>query len=225
MELSENTIGILKNYAAINSNIVIKPGNNISTISEAKNILASVDLPEEFTQEIGVYDLNEFLGVLGLVDKPRLKFNDDHVVIGDSSGRSKIRYYFSDKEMLTSPTKPVVMPEADVKFHLDNDTLNKIKRAASALGHKELSITPSGDNCVTLTVTSSDNSTANTFSIDVTGESKTDKYNFIFNISNLKMIAGNYDVDISSKLISQFKNTESPVKYWIALEKNSKYGE
>ena len=176
MELSENTIGILKNYAAINSNIVIKPGNNISTISEAKNILASVDLPEEFTQEIGVYDLNEFLGVLGLVDKPRLKFNDDHVVIGDSS-------------------------EADVKFHLDNDTLNKIKRAASALGHKELSITPGGDNCVTLTVTSSDNSTANTFSIDVTGESKTDKYNFIFNISNLKMIAGNYDVDISSKLL------------------------
>ena len=224
MELSENTIGILKNYAAINSNIVIKPGNNISTISEAKNILASVDLPEEFTQEIGVYDLNEFLGVLGLVDTPRLKFNDDHVVIGDSSGRSKIRYYFSDKEMLTTPSKPVVMPEADVKFHLDNDTLNKIKRAAAALGHKELSITP-GNNCVTLTVTSSDNSTANTFSIDVTGESKSDTYNFILNISNLKMIAGNYDVDISSKLISQFSNTDSPVKYWIALEKNSKYGE
>ena len=54
MELSENTIGILKNFASINSNIVIKPGNNISTISEAKNILASVDLPEEFPQEIGV---------------------------------------------------------------------------------------------------------------------------------------------------------------------------
>lgn len=225
MELSESTIGILKNFASINSNIVIKPGNNISTISEAKNILASVDLQEEFPQEIGVYDLNEFLGVLGLVDVPRLKINEDHAVIGDSTGRSKIRYYFSDKEMLTSPSKPVNMPVADVKFHLDNDTLNRIKRAAAALGHSELSITPGGDGCITLTVTSSDNSTANTFSIDVTGESQADKYNFIFNISNLKMLAGNYDVEISSKLISQFKNTDGSLKYWIALEKNSKYGE
>jgi hypothetical protein len=225
MELSESTIGILKNFASINSNIVIKPGNNISTISEAKNILASVDLQEEFPQEIGVYDLNEFLGVLGLVDVPRLKINEDHAVIGDSTGRSKIRYYFSDKEMLTSPSKPVNMPVADVKFHLDNDTLNRIKRAATALGHSELSITPGGDGCITLTVTSSDNSTANSFSIDVTGESQADKYNFIFNISNLKMLAGNYDVEISSKLISQFKNTDGSLKYWIALEKNSKYGE
>ena len=224
MELSENTIGILKNFASINSNIVIKPGNNISTISEAKNILASVDLPEEFPQEIGVYDLNEFLGVLGLVDSPRLKINDDHAVIGDSTGRSKIRYFFSDKEMLTTPTKPVNMPVSDVQFHLDNDTLNRIKRAATALGHTELSVTP-GNGCITLTVTSSDNSTANSFSIDVNGESQSDKYNFIFNISNLKMLAGNYDVEISSKLISQFKKSDGSLKYWIALEKNSKYGE
>ena len=224
MELSENTIGMLKNFASINSNIVIKPGNNISTISEAKNILASVDLPEEFPQEIGVYDLNEFLGVLGLVDSPRLKINDDHAVIGDSTGRSKIRYFFSDKEMLTTPTKPVNMPVSDVQFHLDNDTLNRIKRAAAALGHTELSVTP-GNGCITLTVTSSDNSTANSFSIDVNGESQSDKYNFIFNISNLKMLAGNYDVEISSKLISQFKKSDGSLKYWIALEKNSKYGE
>ena len=224
MKLSNETRDVLKNFASINSNIVIKPGNNISTISEAKNILASADLPEEFPQEIGIYDLNEFLGVLGLVDTPRLKINEDHAVIGDSTGRSKIRYYFSDKEMLTSPTKPVNMPVCDVKFHLDNDTLNRIKRAASALGHNELSITP-GNNCITLTVTSSDNSTANSFSIDVNGESQADKYNFIFNISNLKMLAGNYDVEISSKLISQFSKTDGSLKYWIALEKNSKYGE
>ena len=126
--------------------------------------------------------------------------------------------------MLTTPTKPVNMPVSDVQFHLDNDTLNRIKRAAAALGHTELSVTP-GNGCITLTVTSSDNSTANSFSIDVNGESQSDKYNFIFNISNLKMLAGNYDVEISSKLISQFKKSDGSLKYWIALEKNSKYGE
>lgn len=223
MELSDNTIQLLKNFASINSNVVIHPGNTISTISEAKNILASANVSEEFTQDIGIYDLNEFLGVLGLVDTPRLKLNEDHAVIGDSSGRSKIRYFFSDQEMLTTPTKPVNMPETDVKFSLDNDTLNRIKRAAGALGHNELSVTP-GSNCVTLTVLSSDNSTSNTFSIDVPGESNNDKYNLIFNISNLKMLAGDYNVAISSKLISQFSNTSTPLNYWIALEKTSTYG-
>lgn len=223
MELSENTIQLLKNFASINSNIVIQPGNKISTISEAKNIMASAIVAEEFGQEIGIYDLNEFLGVLGLVDTPRLKFSDNSVEIGDSTGRSKIRYFFADKDMLTSPSKDVTMPEGDIKFHLDEDTLNRVKRAAGALGHTELSIT-GNETSVTLTVTSTDNSTANSFSIDVQGTANTDKYNFIFNIPNLKMLSGNYDVELSSKFISMFTNTDTNVKYWIALEKNSKYG-
>lgn len=224
MELSDNTIQILKNFASINSNILIREGNTINTVAEAKNILASVTVPEEFPQEIGIYDLNEFLNVLNLVDKPRLKFNEDHVVIGDSTGRSKIRYFFSDKEMLTSPKKDPVMPEEDVKFHFDNDTINRVKRAASALGHSELIVTGDQNN-VTLTVTSSDNQTSNTFSIDVQGTSKLNKYSFVFNISNLKMLSGNYEVGISTRLISQFTNTDSQLKYWIAVEKNSKYGD
>ena len=224
MELSDNTIQLLKNFASINSNILIRQGNSINTISEAKNILASATVTESFPQEIGIYDLNEFLSVLSLVDKPRLKFNEDHVVVGDSTGRSKVRYFFSDKEMLTSPKKEAAMPEADVKFHLDNDTLNRVKRAASALGHNELMVTGDETN-VALTVTSSDNSTSNTFSIDVQGTSKLNKYSFVFNISNLKMLSGNYEVEISTRLISQFTNSDNSLKYWIALEKNSKYGD
>ena len=225
MELSESTLAKLKNFAGINSNLVIKEGNQISTISEAKNILAVASVDETFDKTFGIYDLNEFLGVLGLVDTPRIQLKDDHAVIGDSSGRSKIRYYFSDVEMLTTPTKTASMPSVDVKFHLDNDTLNRIKRAAAALGHTELTATPGGDGVVSLTVQSSDNSTANTFSIDVVGELNTDKYNLIFNIANLKMMSGNYDVEVSSKLISQFTNTENNLTYWIAVEKNSNYGE
>ena len=41
MELSEGTLQVLKNFASINSNIVIKQGNTLKTISEAKNVLAS----------------------------------------------------------------------------------------------------------------------------------------------------------------------------------------
>ena len=166
MELSESTLSILKNYASINSNIVISEGNTIQTISEAKNILSKVEVPEEFPQTFGVYDLNEFLGVLNLVDTPRVKFEKDCVMIGDSTGRSKVKYFFSDTEMLTSPSKEVKMPESDVRFTLDTETLNRIKRAAAALGHSELSVSGTTDS-ISLTVTSSDNVTANTLFIDV----------------------------------------------------------
>jgi len=224
MELSESTINILKNFAGINANLVVGQGNVLQTIAEAKNVLAKVEVPEQFPQAFGIYDLTEFLGVLNLVDTPRLKFDENSVTIGDSTGRSKVKYFFSDIEMLTAPAKDVNMPEPDVTFTLDNDTLSRIKRAAGALGHSELCVT--GDsNSVTLVVTTKGNSTANTFTIDVEGSSKIDKYNFVFNIPNLKILSGDYQVSISSKLISEFKNKENGLKYWIALEKNSTYGE
>jgi len=45
------------------------------------------------------------------------------------------------------------------------------------------------------------------------------------NINNLKMITDDYQVDISSKLISQFSSVNHDVKYWVALEKLSTYGD
>lgn len=70
MELSEQTMQVLKNYASINGNIVISEGNQVKTISEAKNVLSSASLDVEFPQTFGIYDLNEFLSVLSLVDTP-----------------------------------------------------------------------------------------------------------------------------------------------------------
>ena len=225
MELSDNTMSVLKNFAGINPNILIKQGTTIKTISEARNVLAAANVTEEFSNEFGIYDLSEFIGVLGLVDTPNLKFEDDSVVISDSSGRSKIKYFYSSADTLTTPQKDITMPEAEVKFKLDVDTLNKIKRAASTLGHNEVSI--SGNNgIITLSVIDSQNKTSNAFSIDIDGEyAEGATFNFILNINNLKIITGDYDVEISSKLISQFSNSDVNVKYWIALEKNSKYGE
>ena len=35
---------------------------------------------------------------------------------------------------------------------------------------------------------------------------------------------GSYDVEVSSKRISYFKNQKLPIEYWIALEPESSYG-
>ena len=224
MELCENTLNVLRNFSGINQNIMIRSGNNIKTMSETRNMIATADVSEQFTKDFGIYDLNEFIGVMGLVDTPSLKFEDDFVTVSDSSGRSKIKYFYAAEETLTTATKDVNMPEADVKFTLDNDTLNKLKKAASTLGHNEVSI-KAKDGVLSLSVVENQNATSNAFSIDIDGEFKQDAvFNFIISISNLKILPGDYDVEISSKLITQFKNKELPLTYWIALEKSSTYG-
>lgn len=224
MELNSTTIDILKNFSSINNNLMVQQGNVIKTISDARNVVASAALQEEFPQKFGIYDLNEFIGVLSLVGGPNLKFEENHVLVGDATGRSKIKYFFSPEETLTSPSKDITMPDADVKFTLDNDTMSKIKRAAATLGHEEFTITPK-DGSLELSVVDNNNSTSNTYSIEVGGEFPQDSvFNFVINISNLKLLPGDYEVSISSKLISEFKHKEMNVRYWIALEKSSTFG-
>lgn len=224
MELKESTLSILKNFAGINLNIVIAEGNTLKTITEAKNVLAEATVEESFEKTVGIYDLNEFLGVLNLVDSPKLAFEDDYAIVTDSSGRSKVKYFFSDIEMLTTPSKSITMPSEDVKFTLDAGTLSKLKRASSTLGHTEVSVKPAGSGVIELSIVDSQNVTSNTFSIEVDGEYTEDNFNFVLNINNMKIIDGDYDVTISSKLISNFVNKGVPIQYWIALEKSSTFG-
>jgi hypothetical protein len=224
MQLSTFTSQVLKNYATINSNIVIRPGSTLMTMSEAKNILSQATVPEAFANEIGIYDLPEFLSAMNLVEGPNLKFAEDHAIITDTSGRANIKYFFSDPDMLTSPTKGITMPAADVTFTLDESTLNNLKRAAAALGHSEVAITPSG-GAVRLSIVDNANATSNVYSIDVDGTYTLEDFNFIIGINNMRMIPGKYRVEISSKLISQFTSTddEKDLKYWVALEKSSSF--
>jgi hypothetical protein len=225
MELNDTVIQLLKNFAGINSSIVIDQGNELKTISEARNVLGLATIDQPFPKNFGIYDLNELLNVMSLVDSPRVRFDDNYMLIGDASGRSTIKYFYTDCDMLTKAPDKFNMPEPDVTFDLSNEVLSKIKRAASALGHSELAI-QSADGCITLSVQDSDNNTSNSFSIDIPAEfDPSVEFTFICNISNLKLIPGDYEVKISSKLISHFTNTDNGVQYYIALEKSSKYGE
>ena len=223
MELNEKTLEILRNFATINQNILVKQGKTLRTISEARNVLAKAEIEEEFPLDFGVYNLNEFIGALSLVDKPNLSFKENYVEIGDSSGRSKIKYFFASQDTLTYSEKDITMPDAEVKFSLDESTIKRLKNAASTLGHKELIIT-GNNNLINLSVSDSQNSTANSYTIDVDGTYESEMFKFILDIENLKILNGTNDVNISSKLISNLINKDTNIQYWIALEKTSNYG-
>jgi len=226
MQLSSETIGVLKNFASINSNIVFRGGSTIKTMSEAKNILASANLTEEFPSNVGIYDLNEFLGVISMFNEPSLDFYDNYVRIGEDN--RAVQYFFSDPSILTSPTKDIQMPDPEVKFSLSESELATIRKASSTLSVSDLVIENSvpGESELRATVTDLADSTSNSFSLNLSSSELPDvPFRFVFNVANFKIVPGDYRVDVSSKLISQLINRNTDLNYWIALEKSSTFGE
>jgi len=224
MELSEHTLQVLHNFSGINGNIYINEGNVLRTVSESRTVLAKATLGEDFPLSFGIYDLREFLSVLGLVDSRTVSFENEYARIADSTGRSKIKYFYSAPETLTSPKGgDIALPSEDAWFTLDELTLSKIKSAATALGHSEVNVTLH-NGIVRLTVTDNEDSTSHEFDIDVEGESDCVDMKAVFNIANLRLLEnGNYRVSLSEKFISHFVNTESNMEYWVALQKSSKF--
>jgi hypothetical protein len=222
MKLSDNTVDILKNFSAINPNMLFRPGSTISTIAEAKNIVASAQISEQIPAEFGIFDLTQFLSTISLLENPELEFTDSSVMVRD--GNASIQYYYSSPDVLTVPNRTVNMPNADVVFNLSSDMISKIKRAASVLGHPTLQILGSKGK-ITLQIVDLKNPTANKYTIVIDEKNACNEvFSFVMVIGNLKMMAGDYVVSVSSKLISHFKNTSTPVEYWIALEKTSTFG-
>ena len=222
MKLSNTTISVLKNYASINQNLVIKEGKEITTISAMKNIVARAEVEEEFTQEVAIYDLNEFLSALSLFKSPNLQFQDTYVNITEENNpKTSLKYFYSDPSVVTTPSKMITMPSNEVTFTLESATLSNITKAAAVIGSADL-VLENSSGTPSLTVKDKKNDTANSYSMGV--ETKGEgNFSFFFKVENLKLIDGKYNVEVSSKNISHMKNQSTPIEYWIALEPESNY--
>ena len=222
MKLSNYTTSVLKNFATINQNLVIKEGNTISTMSAMKNIVAKAEVEETFPQEVAIYDLNEFLAAMSLFTNPILDFEENHVMIREENNTSNsLKYFYSDPSVVTSPTKLITMPSNEVKFTMSNEDLSKLKKAAGVIGAPDMVLEKNGSGS-SLTVKDKKNDTANNYSLDVDTNGD-GEFNFYFKVENMKLLDGTYDVEISSKNISHYKNKSSDIEYWIALEPESTY--
>ena len=222
MKLSDSTLTVLKNFAGINNSILVKEGSQLRTISVAKNILAEAEIPEDFPRDVAIYDLNQFLNGLSLHQDPNLDFTEDsHITIKE--GRRRVKYFYADPQVIIAPPeKEINLPTQEVCFQLESTSLDKLVKAAAVYQLPDLSVI--GENGeITMVVRDKKNDTSNEYAVNV-GE--TDKqFEFNFKMENIKIIPGAYDVVISSKLLSEFTNTQYNLKYFIALEPDSTYNE
>ena len=220
MQLSQKTISLLKNFSGINQSILFKEGNKLRTISVMKNILAEVQVDEEFERDFGIYDLNQFLNAMSLYQDPQLDFkNDSYVTIREGKSRSK--YFFADPAVIvTPPDKSITLPSEDVCFELNTQQLDKLLKAAAVYGVPDLSVVGEA-GVVKLVVRDKKNETSNEYSL-IVGET-TGTFTMNFKVENIKILPGSYEVVISRKLLSRFQSEDKNLTYYIALEPDSTY--
>jgi len=221
MKLSKDTLAIFKNFSNINTNLTLKAGNKLTTLSSGKNIIAEATVSDSFPGDFGIYDLNEFLGALSLFADPDLVFHDKYVTIREGSeGNNSIKYFGAAPSVLTIIPIIKQFPDSDIDFDLTSVMLNQIQRVASILKVGDFSVIGDG-NIIAVSVGDKTNATGNTFFSEIGITAKTFKVNF--KVENLKMMPGDYRVSIGAKKISRFQSTSVPLMYYVAIELDSTF--
>jgi hypothetical protein len=218
MKLSNETLGVLKNFSTINQGIEFKKGNKLTTISAGKSVLAQAILKDDFPEDFCVYDLNQFLSVYSLFkDATELEFDSANVIF--NGGRRKTKFRKAAKEMIvTPPNKEIKLDEVDCSFTLTSEDYSDIMKASSVLSSPNISVQSDGES-VELVAYDAKDDAQHTNSINV-GAGNGKAYKIVFKVENLKMIPGEYEVQISFKGFAHFKNTKDDIQYWVAFEKN-----
>jgi hypothetical protein len=219
MKLSKETLEIVKNFSAINQNLLIKGGTTLSTLSTNKTVFGNATVKDSFPSEFGIYDLNQFLGVLSLFEDPELDFKETHVVISEKG--NSVKYYNAAKNTLVTPQKDIVFPETDsIVVKLSKGALANIHKASNILGHKDLQITGDGSK-VTVNITDKKAPSSNSYNFVLGDTDKT--FDIFVKIENLKMIPNDYTLTVSPKKISRFANAAGDLVYYVAVESDSTF--
>ena len=219
MKLNENTLSVLKNFSAINSGLVLQKGNVQKTISPEKSILVEVELEDAIPSQFGIYDLNQFLGNVTTLGNPDLTFDDKAVMMND--GEIAFSYYSCSPNLIVSPPdKELKLKQVDVSFTLTNAILSKLLKLAAMNNLTHLSVIGKNGE-IRLTAHEKANDTSNHASFKLNDYSGAD-FTASFKVENIKLVPGDYDVEIQLGAFAKFVSTsgtfKDKIKYFIALE-------
>lgn len=215
MKLSENSLSVLKNFASINSGVVLKKGETQKTISPEKSILVEATLEDSIPTEFGIYDLNQFLGIVTTLKNPELTFGKDLVTLDD--GELSVTYRgCSSNLIITPPEKELVLKDITTKFSLANATSQKLLKVASMINLPNLSVIGK-DGELLLKIHERANDTSND-GVQKIGEYAGKDFTATFKTDNLKLLPDDYNVEIQAGAFAKFVNHKDTLTYFIALE-------
>lgn len=224
MKISKDTIALLSNFDRINSNIFVKTGNVIRTISVAKDVYAEAEVSESFPSDFGIYNLREFLSHIGkLFDSPDYDFNKRFVII--TEGLKKTKYFFAEPSLLTLPpdnTDNLKNAPVFESFDLSSDEVSDIIKANSSLSISDVCFVADGSK-IYARLMDSKNADSSSFELDLDAETDKEFSVFIRIEKLMHLFAGeSYTVSISRSGVAKFVAKDTKLAYYFAVESNSK---
>lgn len=223
MQISNETIQILKNFAMINPSIAFNPGNVLQTVAPSKTVMAKAIIKETLPTAGAIYDLSRFLGVVSLFEKPEFVFTDTQVVIKGTT--QSVNYTFADSSMIITPPadKRISVDKPDVELNLPGSKISAVLKAAAVLQLPEVALFCDGAT-VYLQALDSKKPSTDDYKEELRDWTDESTFRFIFKTENFKMMPYDYNLKISSSGIAQFTYTDDLI-YWVAVEANSTFGE
>ena len=219
MKLSKGTLDTLKNFATINTNILIREGSTLSTISTGKNIFARAEVTESFPREFAIYDLNGLLPLLTLMEDTDVDFGDESLKV--TKGSSVFEYFYADPNIIVSAPDKSIEVDNFFQFDLTKEDIDMILKAAAITAAPMLSVIGDGTQVV-ITVGDPATPKSNSFR-QVIGQT-VKKFDARLAVENFKVIPGAYKVILSEKKFMFLESSKRDTKYWLALERSSEIG-
>lgn len=220
MKFSEQSLTVLKNFASINTGLVLQKGTVQRTISPEQTILAVAHLPDTVDEVFGIYDLNQFLGNVTTLKTPEMSFTKEQVIMND--GEMSLSYYSCSPALIVSPPadKTIELKKVDVTFTLANSTLTKLLRLATMNNLTHLTVIGK-DGELRLLSHEQKNDSSNKVSTKIDDYTGPD-FSVSFKTENLKMIPDEYKVELMLGGFAKFTNKAETLTYFIAMEKEQK---
>lgn len=212
MKISKQTLDLLKNYSHINSNILIREGNVVSTVSVGNTIFSRAVVEEEFPVEFAIYDLNSLLSLLTLSDDQDVDFGENSLTVSKDGGT--FEFHYADPSIIVAAPNKEIVVDPFFEFSLTGPEITMIQKAASITSSTTLSIIGDGETA-TLLLNDPKNSGSNTYR-KVLGQTE-DVFNSRLSMDSFKVMNDGYTVGISKKKFMHFKSTTKDLQYWIAL--------
>jgi hypothetical protein len=224
MRLSQSTVKVLKNFAAINNSIWIEKGKKITTVSPAEgSLVATAELEDEFPLSFGILEIPRFLAALSGFDpeKYQLKFTENNVVV--TEGPKKLVYNYCIRKVihhLPPEGQEIEFPTPILKFDIPVKAWTEAVKFLHVLGMDALAIVGE-KGAVKIKILTPKNPTTDVFSNVVAATDK--EFVLIYKGDYIgKLLEGDYSVSVANGL-THFQTGN--VSYFVPPDSNSKYPE
>jgi len=219
MKLHESTVAVLKNFATINDSLIIKEGNEQETIHPEDFIYCQAVLKDSFPKAFAIYDLPQFLANYSSFNDPDLTFQDSYLTMKDKN--LQLKYGYCNPAIVHTKSDEVnTIDLPDAEFTLTQSIFQQLTKLGNLNTFTHLTVIGKEGNLV-LKVYDPTNDLSNAAEYIIENYNGKD-FQAVFKMNNIRLAPADYDVKISLQGYATFENTDKTLRYFIALEEETK---